>query len=297
MRFLILTLLLTPAAFAHPLDDKAQMASEVVIVSDSRLEFVLDFRYVDAVASLSEVNGTPASPGLDANGDGTISKGELETRFDRLVLELAFAFGITVDGAPIAMTADYDRFKFASMDQSGPLDIEAGVAVDWLRIHYRFVFTWDAPAPLAAGDHTVEYFFNSQQSVVHTPSEQMIAFDARVEPRVRITDIIHETVGLPRMRFSWHVKAPDKPPDPPSANQPESVPATPPDPEQAEPPSENVPAWFTLVAGVALAIGGLATTIRRAIKKRKGVLAGALVVLAGLAIALVALVWLGYVAI
>jgi hypothetical protein len=285
----LMLLLLAPAAYAHPLDDKAQMTSEVVIISDQRLEYVLHFRYVDSAASYAEISG-----GLDGNNDGVVTAPELKRRFNVLVDELTFALTISVDRDPITLEPDFERFLFQDMTRVGDLDLGDGVNVENIRIHYRFVFWWDAGKPLAPGDHVVEYSFNGLQTVVHTPVEQMVAFDARKQPRERMTDVSHNSVGIPKLTFHWNVA--HSPVEPPPGNtQPlpgnQHQPAYPIHPDVVP---VNYPAWLTLVTGVLLAIGGLVSTIRRTLRDRKGVLTSALVVVAGLAIVLGALARLGY---
>jgi hypothetical protein len=245
----LILLLLAPAACAHPLDDKAQMTSEVVIVSDQRLEYVLHFRYVNSAASYAETSG-----GLDGNNDGIVTVEELKRRFNVLVDELTFALTITVDSKQITLEPDFERFLFQDMTRAGDLNLRDGVSVDNIRIHYRFVFSWDAGKPLAPGDHVVVYFFNGLQTVVHTPVEQMVAFDARKNLRERMTDVSHTSVGLPRLTFNWNIAEPIQIPDPP-ANRIE-LPERPPGPIKDDPESASVDGypWAVLGAGVVLAV-------------------------------------------
>jgi len=293
MRLLLIPLLMLATQLAaHPLDDRAQMASEVVIAGDTRLEYVLDFRYLDAVASLSEIHGTAASPGLDADRDGIITALELEQRYDRLVLEMAFSFGIEVDGARVDLKPDFARFVFADVNRAQPLDLAAGVPVDGLRIHYRFVFTWDAPV---AATREVAYHFSGLQSVVHTPGEQMVAIDARVSPRERIRDVRYDTVmgAFPRLTFRWLVTRPE----PPAVTRPgptDGVPEVSPPDTQDEGVARG-PAWLTLIAGLLLALFGLVSAgLKLAGKSGRRGLGGSLIAaVAGVAITALALFRLG----
>ena len=301
---LILVVVLAPVVLAHPLDDRAQMASEVVIASDSRLEYVIDFRYVDVLASYAEFSGGGTGRGLDADEDGYVSRAELKRRYNDLVDQLLFALAISVDGEVISLQPDFDRFVFENMNDPGAIDMTEPVATDTIRIHYRFVFSWDAPAPLTPGNHSVDYYFNGLQSVIHTPSEQMIAFDARVTPRQRLTDVTYDDAmgAIPRLVFNWGIDKPARPaevqpkttPPPDNTSTPEPVTSLPAPTGVAE-----LPAWLTLIAGGVLALFGLFSTARNAVRpptgksRGRGVFGGLLFVIAGAAIVLGACVRLG----
>jgi hypothetical protein len=282
MKYALLLLLFAPAVLAHPLDDRAQMASEVVIISDQRLEYVLHFRYLDATASFTEITGR-----LDADDDGFVTPAELKRRLNALVDDLVFPVTIRVDGERISLTPEFDRFVFQDLNRPG-IDPKAGVPTDNLRIHYRFVFSWDAPQPLAPRDHTVEYSFNGGMAVISDITEQMVAFDARENARHRINEVRHSSVGIPTMSFVWNVPPTATEPLP---NEPEPQPA----PHGTvtvteEPPAApNIPAWLTLFAGVGLAMAGGAALARR---RRIGT--GLLMVIGGVAVALVAAARLGW---
>jgi hypothetical protein len=287
MRLALLLLLLGPAAFAHPLDDRAQMASEVVIVSDQRLEYVLHFRYVDALASISEISGK-----LDGDNDGVITAAELKRRFNLLVDELILPVSIRVDDAPITLSPEFDRFLFQDMNRTGPLDVEAGVPADNLRIHYRFVFSWDAGKSLAPGEHKVEYSFNSSLAVISAITEQMIAFDAREGARHRVNEVQHSSIGLPTMTFMWKVVAASPQPTPePEVPRPQPMPAPESPPaEPTAPDGSNIPAWLTMLAGIGVSLVGAVELLRARGRKR---LSAAIMVPGGVAIALVAAFRLG----
>lgn len=270
-------MVLTPAAYAHPLDDRAQMMSEVVIVSDQRLEYVLHFRYLDVIASITEIDG-----GLDGNKDGLITAPELKRRFNVLVDELILPITIRVDGEPLALTPDFDRFLFQDLNRTGPLDLQSGVPTDTLRIHYRFVFYCDLAAPLQPGSHEVEYSFNSGMSVISAISEQMVAFDARKQPRTRIHEVTHSASGIPTMTFDWVVAAAEIVPEP----EPTDPPIQPAPPSQTPEPPINIPAWITLFAGVVVAIAGVVSAIR---KRRQALVGSLLMIVAGLAVVAAAL--------
>lgn len=306
----MLLFLLAPAAFAHPLDDRAQMASEVVLVSDSRLEYVLDFRYANVMASWSEFSGGGGmNSGLDADGDGMVTRVELKRRYNVLVDEMAFSLGISVDGAPIDLEPDFERFVFENMDRPDSLlDLDSGVQTSTFRIHYRFVFWWESPQPLTPGAHKVEYYFTGMQSVVHTPEQQMIAFDARTEPRVRIEEVSYDKAmqAYPKLVFDWVVAA--RQPEPPVVTANPAGVTTAPRPEgdaipvggEPEGDLDLLPAWLTLIAGGVLALAGVLSGLRVLVKgapegkTRLRALAGAgLLVLAGGVILLGVMVRMG----
>ena len=305
----MLAILLAPVALAHPLDDRAQMASEVVIDSDYRLEYVIDFRYVSVLASYSEFSGGGMGRGLDADDDGFVSHAELKRRYNDLVDQLTMAFGIEVDGRMITLEPDFDRFQFENMDAPGAIDLAEPVPIDSFRIHYRFVFYWNAPRPLEAGSHEVTYFFNQQQSVIHTPSEQMIAFDARSTPRVRIADVTYDDGmgAIPRLVFHWTVDKPPRPEEVPTVVTPPPINIEPIDHPDDQPVTElpsptgmgELPAWVALFVGVGLALGGiikcvLAIVGRGAVGSRnREFLMACLFVLAGVAVLLGAVVRIG----
>ncbi|MCA8937423.1 MAG: hypothetical protein KDB68_14585 [Planctomycetes bacterium] len=263
--------------FAHPLDDRAQMASEVVIVSDSRLEYVLDFRYVSVMASWSEFSGGNAmGGGLDANDDGLVTRDELKRRYNDLVDQMVFSLGISLDGSPIDLEPDFDRFLFENMDNpKATLDLDEGVPIDTFRIHYRFVFWWESPKALTPGRHEVEYYFTGQQTVVHTPEEQMIAFDARENPRERLKVVTYDKAmeAYPKLVFGWGVegsKVPtiidSSPPEgwmpPPESNFSPDTSWQPRLQDKPETVAELLPALFTLIVGCALALVGLVCVLR-----------------------------------
>jgi hypothetical protein len=275
----LILLLFAPVAYAHPLDDKAQMTSEVVIVSDQRLEYVLHFRYVDSAASYAEISG-----GLDGNNDGIVTAAELKRRFNVLVDELTFALTISVDSKPVSLEPDFDRFLFQDMTRVGDLDLNGGVSVENIRIHYRFVFWWDAGKPLASGDHVVEYSFNGLQTVVHTPVEQMVAFDGRIEPRERMTNVSHNSVGIPKLTFQWSVAKPPQPMVPP-ASMPTERPDGLPGPIEDD-PYNGVPwdMWAMLTLGGLLTVSGLATIIQALRKNRRHLARGLSVAVIGVAV-------------
>ncbi|MBZ0138118.1 MAG: hypothetical protein K8I27_17310 [Planctomycetes bacterium] len=303
MRWLsLLAFAFVPFLSAHPLDDQAQLLSEVVIIDDQRLELVLDFRYVSVMASFSEYSGTLDKPGLDGNGDGEVSHEELKRRFNLLVDDMAFSFGINVDGQPVQLQADFERFVFKNMESTAPVDFSTPYPIHSARIHYRFVFAWTAPTPLAPGDHRVEYFFSGYQTVVHTPGEQMIAFDARTTPRRRLSDTSYDVAMevFPKLIFNWDVKGPE-------SSVTDIVVQSTAQAAPAQAPSGpagigELPGWLTFVAGLCMALTGLGTGARRAFLPGKGGASGAralltsmLLLVAGSAIALGALVLMGYI--
>jgi hypothetical protein len=129
-------------------------------------------------------------------------------------------------------------------------------------------------------------------SVIATPSEHMVAFDAREQARFRINEVEHSTVGIPTMKFKWKVAAPA--PDPrtiPERPPPSPAPVPPAAPQPAENARSNVPAWLTFASGCALVLCALVLPRR----PRDRGWAGGRIALAvvGLAVIVAALVRLG----
>lgn len=300
MRWLILiSLLVAPVGVAaHPLDDRAQMDSYVLIAPGQRLEYVVNFRYVDAVASMSEFHN-----GLDANEDGYVNAGELHRRYLQLVDELmGFSIGFRFDGRRIDMQPDFDRFEFRDMNGRGTPSDQRGIEVSGVRIHYRFVFFWEPESPMPPGAYTVEYYFSGVQTVLHTPEEQMVALDGRERPQKRITDVRYDTAMevFPKLIFDWRVPEPPQPTDenPPTTVEP---PANDSAPTPAEPPPEaprtpqGLAAWLTFAAGLIMMLFGIGVAGRRAFVpakdgRRIGLTGGVLFALIGAGVALAALV-------
>lgn len=284
----IIALLLAPALWAHPLDDKADMVSELALVSDSDLELALEFRYKDVRASYAEF-----AAGLDRNQDGAITRDELRLRLLDISDQTLMAISVNVAGKPVALAADMARFEFRDLNNAGAsVDAAGGMPVESSRIFYRFVFT--GRAENRPGANELEYLFSGAQSVVHTPAVQMLVFDARGTRR-KLEDTRWDThMGMPRARAVWQVGPPrTTPATTPTASAAEPSPAV------AEPqgprPLGEVPAWLTLMAGAGLALAGLVLVARRAVDaSRKGRLTNALLlVFAGAAIVLGALMRLG----
>jgi hypothetical protein len=283
-----LGLLVMPLLAAHPLDDKADMASRIVVADDARLELVLEFRYRDVRASYAEL-----AAGLDRDLDGAVTRQEARLRFLDNVDPLALAITINVNGRPVNLEADLERCEFADLDNpAADLNAPGGAPAMAMRIFYRFVFT-ARPDP-GPGVHAVEYFFSGPQAVVHDPRAQMLPLDARDAMRPVAGARWDTTQGMPRVRFEWRVGTP--PPAP--AVAPAAMPPTP------EPPAEperlrglgEVPAWLTLVSGLALVLASLVLVARRVLDAgRRGRWGNALALgFAGLAIVLGALMRLGY---
>ena len=306
----ILVLLCAAPLFAHPLEDRAEMTSEVVVVSDSRLELVMDFRYENVMASWSEFSGGSGhgNDSLDRNMDGLITRTELKVRFAELAGKTFQFVAIKLDGQALGMKPDFERFQFDNLDDpDAKFDLEAGVPIDTFRIHYRFLFYWDAPQPLAGGDHTVEYSFTGAQGAVRDPTQQIIAYDARVQPRRRIEGSTYDQGALPRLTFTWHVKgeppveATDQPPsnmftEPEPSERPDGEPG----PIEDDDVRSTVAASLTFVVGCIVAVLGLASflfTLRKGAPDGKSLgkaLVGrALMLLAGTLIAFGAMVRLG----
>lgn len=293
---LLVCLLVAPSALAHPLDDQAQMASEIAVQPGQRLKFTIDFRYLSAIASMTEF-----ANGLDADMDGTVTPTELENRYEDLVNRLFMDIGFALNGERIYFEPDFDSFEFNDLNNTPRPPGVGGIPTADVRIHYRFVFWWAPDEELPPGEYTVEYRFSGTNSVLHTPEQQMVAIDDRKNPRERITDVRYEiTMGVyPRLVFPWRIFEPAQP----SPDTPGIEPAPPEPPVSADPPGalRELPAWLTFTAGLMLALYGIGTAARRAFTPPKGKsprvgFAGAMLfVLVGAAVMLAALVRLGHV--
>lgn len=281
----IIALLLTPALWAHPLDDKADMVSELALVSDSDIELALEFRYKDVRASYAEF-----AAGLDRNQDGAITRDELRLRLLDISDQTLMAISVNVAGKPVALAADMARFEFRDLNNAGAsVDAAGGMPVESSRIFYRFVYT--GRAENTSGAHELEYLLSGPQTVVHTPAVQMLVLDARGTRR-KLDDTRWDThMGMPRARAVWQVG--------PIATTPIATAAVEPAPASAEPEGPRavgeIPAWLTLIAGAGLTLAGAVLVARRALDaSRKGRLTNALMlVFAGAAIVLGALMRLG----
>jgi len=287
---LIFVLALAPTLFAHPLDDKAAMVSELALIDNTRLELSLEFRYQDVRASYSEF-----AAGLDRNQDGAVTREELKLRYFELIDPIALAITVTVDGRPVSLEPDLTRFEFRDLNNDkASVDAQGGLPVQSSRIFYKFVLTGQVePGP---GRHEVEYFFSGAQTVIHNPALQLLPVDARggrkpVEGAAWDT----EQGGMPRVKFAWQIGP--VPEAQPAANEapadtPVATPAT--EPQNLRGLGE-VPAWLTLVAGAALVIVAAALALRRVlVRTSKTRLSNALMLgFAGLAIILGALMRLG----
>jgi hypothetical protein len=284
------------------------MNCEIVILDGGRVELSIEFRYKDARASYAEF-----AAGLDRNGDGKITRTELDLRFVELVDPMLLAMTMNIDGKPAAMQADPDRFELADLNNpDAKLGAEAMPTNSW-RIHYRFIFTSTPAAKLGPGEHKTEFFFNGTQSVIHKPEKQMLPIDARNGRKpIENAKWDQATGGFPRVTFTWAIEG--KGEALPPANVPlpsnESMPANnAPAASNAitEPTSTplestgprgfgEVPAWLTFASGLALALYGLISGARRLASKPRGQLgAAAMLLLCGGAIMLGALMRLGYI--
>lgn len=303
MKALLAICLFAAAAHAHPLDDRADMNSEIVLLVGGGIELSIEFRYKDVRASYAEF-----AAGLDRNGDGQITRTELDLRFVELVDPMLLAMTMNIDGKPAAMQADPDRFELADMNNPGvKLGAEAMPTNSW-RIHYRFVFDCTPASKLGPGEHKLEFFFNGTQSVVHTPEKQMLPFDARGGRKpIENARWDQATGGFPRVTFTWVIEGEAETPSPVNEPRPSNEPSTAnmsTDPTAALPPPEptgprgfgEVPAWLTFTSGLALVLYGLISGARRLASKPRGKLGtAAMLLVCGGAIMLGALMRLGYI--
>jgi hypothetical protein len=267
MKFVLLLLLFAAALHAHPLDDKADMQAQVRIASERELELTLEFCYRDVVAGYTEFRN-----GLDRDLNGTVTREEARRRFGELAPEVAFGIGLSLDGKALNLEPDFARFEFKDLDNpSATAEIDTSTA----RIMYRFVYTWIAAAPLAPGEHKIEFFFNGAQTVVHTPKQQLKAVDAQGNPLPTDYDLaLH---AFPRLTATFAIAQPHISPQPPSTAD-----------ESFNAPTGygEMPGWLTFAVGGAIAVMGLALLARRVMRRTgSGIMACALT-LAGAAIVL-----------
>lgn len=275
MRWLAL-LIFAPLLHAHPLDDRAELMSEVRVVDDGHLELWMQFRYKDVIGSYTEFRA-----GLDVNGDGIVSPGERTVRFREQADEMALALVFTLDGKPLFMDPDFKRFALRDLERPST-DPDAGMETTSARIEYEFVFTWQGK--LTPGPHRVEYSFTGVRNNVANPAIQMTATDMRGTPRKLAGTYDLQAHAFPRLSFDFEVNAPAIVTPPQTAEQPAPV-------KEAPPPLE-LPQWLTLASGIVLLLAGVAVTGRSLWQKRRPG-SGLLFMAAGAAVTLAALVRLG----
>ena len=290
MKHVFAICLFAAVAHAHPLDDRAEMTSEIVIEPEARLELAIEFRYKDVRASYAEFGA-----GLDRDRDGFITRAEVQQRYVELLDQMILALTVNVDGKPARIEAALERFAFADLDNSALQVGDEPLPTHSWRILYRFVFDCvprETPAP---GERRVEFLFSGTQTVVHTPRQQMLALDARQGHKPvegAKWDFAHG--GLPRVSFPWRIEGP---PQPAPAPKPEAPPATNPQ-GRAETPSGfgEFPAWLTLFSGVVLLFWGAILAIRRiAARPRGNFVSATMLLICGAAIVLGALMRVGYI--
>lgn len=189
---MLIAALLATAAHAHPLDDEAELQSNLRVVDDRTLSLELEFRYRNVIASYTEFRN-----GLDRNQDGIVIRDEVKRRFVELADEVAMGLGVSLDDERLNLDPDFSRFEFKDLDN--PMaDLDAGIDTSIARIYYKLVYEWQAPQPLAPGTHRLELFFSSPQTVVHTPHEQLSAFGPDGSPLQAEYDLAH--FAFPRLR-------------------------------------------------------------------------------------------------
>lgn len=302
---LALALLLALPLSAHPLDDKAEVRSDVTLMDDHTLEVGVEFRYQDVRASYTEF-----AAGLDRNQDGAVTRDELRLRFQDLVDPLSLALTVLVDGKPLVLSPEFARFEFSDLNNpTASVDADGGLPTYTSRIFYRFVFSGTPSPPPGAGRHRVEFTFNTTQNVIHTPQQQMLPRDNRpgaAPPQGASWD--HATGGLPRLSFDWLIAgvipaAGNEPAMVPPQNEPATH-TSPPLPGDTtngigndEPDIiQRLPALLTLAAGGLMALIGLGRAVNR-LRGGKGawlrIRGPLLVAFCGVAIALGAMLRLG----
>ncbi|MBK9975981.1 MAG: hypothetical protein IPP14_14505 [Planctomycetes bacterium] len=274
---LALVCLLALPLSAHPLDDKAEVRSDVTLASGNSIEVSVEFRYSDVRASYTEF-----AAGLDRNQDGAVTRDELRLRFLDLVDPLSLALTVQVDGKPLALAPEFARFEFSDLNNAkASVDDEGGLPTYTSRIFYRFVFT-GVPEPVpAAGLHRVEFTFNTTQNVLHTPQQQMVPHDARPGAApVQGAKWDHAQGGLARLSFDWPIADPNQPASNEPRNEPGNTPGNAPasntpasntpaantrpeaGPDGAE-IAQRLPAILTLISGALMALIGLGTAASR----------------------------------
>ncbi|MBK8208148.1 MAG: hypothetical protein IPK87_15330 [Planctomycetes bacterium] len=263
---------------AHPLDDSAELNARVRVVDDTTFELVLEFRYKGVIASYTEFRN-----GLDRNLDGRVTQPEMKQRFVELADEIALGLNLALDGQPLPLEPDFKRFALQHADDPDgkpATELETATA----RIFYRFVYT--AQAETAPGDHVLEFAFSSPQTVVTSPRDQLFAVGSDGAPLPVTYDFAHQV--FPRMRASFTVKAAAV-----ARPQPVQPPAPPPDEPGPEGLGE-IPGGLTLGAGAGLALLGFFMLGRRLLRKQGSFGPASLLILAGTAVVLGALVRLGW---
>ncbi|MHC4840564.1 MAG: hypothetical protein ACYTDT_06310, partial [Planctomycetota bacterium] len=132
--------------FAHPMDDKAEMQFEARVMADDGIELHFEFRYKDPVAVATELGSR-----LDLDGDGQFNQTEIRQR------------------EPVFAQPELDRCRFWDLENPN-----TPVTLDTSTFGYALVFTLGGKL-----DTPTKITFSGQQSVVHTPALQMLAFDYR----------------------------------------------------------------------------------------------------------------------
>jgi hypothetical protein len=193
---------------------------------------------------------------------------------------VAFGIGLSLDGKALNLEPDFTRFEFKDLDNpSAAAEIDTSTA----RIMYRFVYTWIAPAPLAPGEHKIEFFFNGGQTVVHTPRQQLKAVDAQGNPLPTDYDLaLH---AFPRLTANFTISQPP-------TGEPDTTP-TEGQPPTAAPQGAQLPCWAVVAAGAAMALLGLGLGVRRLVYHKGNAVTAMLLALAGIAIVFGALERIG----
>lgn len=248
MKWLILLLFL-PMLSAHPLDDKAEMQLQVRITTGDKLELHFEFRYKDAVAVATELRSR-----LDLDSDGQFNDGEIQQRF------LAHAdetlLGLTISCNEETIFANYDIAKFRFWDLKNP---DSPVNIDTAGFGYGLLFT--AKVDTSAD---IRITFSGTQTVVNIPARQMLAFDNRTQPPVKLdVEYSDDLAVFPWMLFS--AKSQEQPtgkePEPALVEVPEVS-------QQADKQPVQEKPWYVYVLLLVFCGAGLLSMIK-AVRLRK----------------------------
>lgn len=209
-----------------------------------------------------------------------VTRDEVRRRFVELADEVSMGLGLSLNGERVNLDPDFSRFEFKDLDNPGA-DLDAGIDASVARIYYKLVYDWRAPQPLEPGRHALEFFFNSPQTVVHTPHEQLFALDAQGNALPAEYDLAHH--AFPRLRADFRVEEHVFVLDDVAVN---------PRPQSPRGFGE-LPGWLTLALGAMLAALGAVLLIVKKPGQRRSTATGLLLLTAGAAAILGALVQIG----
>ncbi|MDC1142268.1 hypothetical protein OAU50_04190 [Planctomycetota bacterium] len=266
MKYALLALLifLLPLA-AHPMDDKAEMQFEARVTATDRIELHFEFRYKDTFAVATELGAR-----LDLDGDGQFSDAEIKQRFLAHTDEILLGLAIETGGKAVFAEARLSRCRMWDLENP-----TSPATLDTSTFGYDLVFslTGNFSGP-------IKITFSGQQSVVHTPALQMLAFDFR-EPTPQKLECRYseERAVFPWMTFE--VPTRPLPIEPISDVTPE--------PEIREAPSTKITRdlnWIVLMFAGAFVLAGTIPCIQ-SVRKRRVQLIGYTALFWGIALALI----------